>query len=80
VRLAHDARAEANIEALLVHEAKALAKKERDEARTEKEKIAKELKCKSVLIRKLVLPREMCLTRLLFFVCSVANQCLGAIP
>ena len=55
MRLARDARAEADTEALLAREAKALAEKERDEARTDKEKLTKELKCKSVLIRMLVL-------------------------
>jgi len=48
--LACDAKVEAETQALLVHEAKALAEKERDEALMAKKQLAKELNRKLFLM------------------------------
>ena len=47
--------AEVETEALLAHEANAVAEKERDETQSAKEKLVKELKCKLFLIIVLIL-------------------------
>ena len=49
-RLACDAKVEVETQALLVHEAKALVEKERDEALTEKKQLTKELNHKLFLM------------------------------
>lgn len=61
-----EAKAQAETEVLLAHEAKVRAEKEKYKALSTKTKLIKELKCMLFFITMLILLRETCLTRLPF--------------